>query len=501
MQMDAERHEEQRWKRLKKAADSDAQEAIHDSASSGRNFLDAAQKSIYGAEKGGSSTIEESVRRRTHYLQGRSATDTNAFRRHSISRYGVHQIVILLRSLMNGAALFSRFCSLAVRNLFNSNVEFDHFKHPALHLPLYHVREQRPDSPQSLEAPESFLEALHLDDARVKFLNSRLTKINLTSSSAIKSGHLIDGNSVSVPLNPGESLGIANYYTRIGLGTPPTYHLVVVDTGSSFSWIQCEPCTVYCHPQVGSRFDPAASQTYQLLSCDTNQCSSLKGATLNNPLCTSSNACVYTATYGDQSFSMGYLSKDSLTFGTESLPGFVFGCGQDNDGLFGKSAGLVGLAKNELSMLSQLSTKYGKVFSYCLPTATPLGETGSGDSGTTISRLAGPVYSALREELVKVISSKYKMAEAFSILDACFIGSINEISSVVPSVQMIFQGGAETQSHNVVIEVEKGTTCLSFAGNSNLRDIAIIGNQQQQTFEIVYDLASSRIGFAAGGCR
>ncbi|KAL0283565.1 UNVERIFIED_CONTAM: Pre-splicing factor CWC25 [Sesamum angustifolium] len=81
MQMDAERHEEQRWKRLKKAADSDAQEAIHDSASSGRNFLDAAQKSIYGAEKGGSSTIEESVRRRTHYLQGRSATDSNAFRR------------------------------------------------------------------------------------------------------------------------------------------------------------------------------------------------------------------------------------------------------------------------------------------------------------------------------------------------------------------------------------------------------------------------------------
>ncbi|KAK4398792.1 Aspartyl protease AED3 [Sesamum angolense] len=460
--------------------------------------------------------------------------------------------------LMNGAALFSGFCSLAVRNLFNSNVEFDHFKHPALHLPLYHVREQRPDSPQSSEAPLSFLEALHLDDARVKFLNSRLTKINLTSSGAIKSGRLIDGNSVSVPLNPGGSLGIANYYTRIGLGTPPTYHLVVVDTGSSFSWIQCEPCTVYCHPQVGSRFDPAASQTYKLLSCDTNQCSSLKGATLNSPLCTSSNACVYTATYGDQSFSMGYLSEDSLTFGTESLPGFVFGCGQDNDGLFGKSAGLVGLAKNELSMLSQLSTKYGKVFSYCLPTATPLGETGSGgflsigtnsnsgynftpmvsdshdptlyflklsgisvsgkplglaatdynvptiiDSGTTISRFAGPVYSALREELVKVISSKYKMAEAFSILDACFIGSINEISSVVPSVQMIFQGGAELNlpPHNVVIEVEKGTTCLSFAGNSNLRDIAIIGNQQQQTFEIVYDLASSRIGFAAGGCR
>lgn len=81
MQMDAEMHEEQRWKRLKKAAETDAQEALRDQASSGRNFLDTAQKNIYGAEKGGSSTIEESVRRRTHYSQGRSDTDKNAFRR------------------------------------------------------------------------------------------------------------------------------------------------------------------------------------------------------------------------------------------------------------------------------------------------------------------------------------------------------------------------------------------------------------------------------------
>ncbi|KAL0353347.1 UNVERIFIED_CONTAM: Aspartyl protease 25 [Sesamum angustifolium] len=493
-----------RWKRLKKAADSDAQEA----------FM------IVHLQEGTSWML---LKKASMVLRREEA---QPLRRvfavvHIICREGqpliamLSEIVILLRSLMNGAALFSGFCSLAVRNLFNSNVEFDHFKHPALHLPLYHVREQRPDSPQSLEAPVSFLEALHLDDARVKFLNSRLTKINLTSSGAIKSGHLIDGNSVSVPLNPGESLGIANYYTRIGLGTPPTYHLVVVDTGSSFSWIQCEPCTVYCHPQVGSRFDPAASQTYQLLSCDTNQCSSLK-APLSTILCAHlSNACVYTATYGDQSFSMGYLSKDSLTFGTESLPGFVFGCGQDNDGLFGKSAGLVGLAKNELSCYPSCPLSTGKSSRTASPQPHPWEKPGvevfyplgliqilatssrqcvreavrpgcnrlqrSHDHrlGTTISRLAGPVYSALKEELVK---------------------AVNEISSVVPSVQMIFQGNS-TSLIMFVIEVEKGTTCLSFAGNSNLRDIAIIGNQQQQTFEIVYDLANSRIGFAAGGCR
>ncbi|KAK9933093.1 hypothetical protein M0R45_020302 [Rubus argutus] len=82
MQMDAELHEEQRWKRLKKAEDNDAREATQAVRSSGRNFLDAVQTSVYGAGKGGSSTIEESVRRRTHYLQGRSeAGESNAFRR------------------------------------------------------------------------------------------------------------------------------------------------------------------------------------------------------------------------------------------------------------------------------------------------------------------------------------------------------------------------------------------------------------------------------------
>lgn len=83
MQVNAELHEEQRWKRLKKASEVDAQEANKDKPSlKGSNFLDAAQRSIYGTEKGGSSTIEESVRRRTYYLQGGTeASEAHAFRR------------------------------------------------------------------------------------------------------------------------------------------------------------------------------------------------------------------------------------------------------------------------------------------------------------------------------------------------------------------------------------------------------------------------------------
>lgn len=82
MQMNAVLHEEQRWNRLKKASENDAKEAIQASSVTGPNFLNAAQKSVYGAEKGGSATIEESVRRRKYYSQGSSAANEgNAFRR------------------------------------------------------------------------------------------------------------------------------------------------------------------------------------------------------------------------------------------------------------------------------------------------------------------------------------------------------------------------------------------------------------------------------------
>ncbi|KAM7270093.1 hypothetical protein ACFE04_029307 [Oxalis oulophora] len=82
MQMDAELHEEQRWRRLKKAEQDDAKEATRDTLPGGKNFLDAAQKSIFGAEKGGHATIEESLRSRSYYSQRRpQASETNAFRR------------------------------------------------------------------------------------------------------------------------------------------------------------------------------------------------------------------------------------------------------------------------------------------------------------------------------------------------------------------------------------------------------------------------------------
>ncbi|KDP29019.1 hypothetical protein JCGZ_16408 [Jatropha curcas] len=414
----------------------------------------------------------------------------------------------------------------------------------SIQLNLYHVR--GPGSPLSPNSSSSSLiDVISHDEDRVMYFTNIVAKKRVSHH---KSGHLLAQNSGSIPLNPGFSIGSGNFFVKLGLGSPPRYYSMILDTGSSLSWLQCQPCIIYCHSQVDPLFVPSASKTYSILPCNTPECSSLKAATLNDPICTSGNKCIYTASYGDASYSVGYLSQDLLTLtSSQTLPRFTYGCGQDNEGLFGRAAGIVGLAHDKLSMLGQLSTKYEYAFSYCLPTASgrgslyigkisplrykftpmirnpqnpslyflrlaaitvagrPLGLSAAQyqiptiiDSGTVITRLPTSIYATLRQEFVKVMSARYAQAPGYSILDTCFRGSVKSMSAV-PEIRMIFQGGADLSlgAPNILIEADDGVTCLAFATSNR---IAIIGNHQQLTYNIAYDVSASRIGFAPGGC-
>ncbi|URE06462.1 aspartic proteinase [Musa troglodytarum] len=373
-----------------------------------------------------------------------------------------------------------------------------------LHLTLHHPRSRCSPAP----FPNlTFSTILSHDEARVRSLTARLTK---TVSPLLRPA------AVSIPLSPGASIGVGNYVTQIGLGTPAKSYVMVVDTGSSLSWLQCSPCRIYCHDQVGPVFDPAASASYRPVSCSESECNSLE-------------------------------SKDVLSLGSgQRFAGFVYGCGQDNEGLFGRSAGLIGLARNKLSLLSQLAPSLGYSFSYCLSTAASTGYLSIGsynagqfsytpmqsssldnslyfvrltsitvggrglpvsssaftgtptiiDSGTVITRLPSNVYAALSSAIAAALR-EYPRQPAYSILDTCFRGSLSRLA--VPAVAMVFQGGATLRlaPRNVMIDVDGSTTCLAFAP---ARRVAIIGNKQQETFSVVYDVGRSRIGFAAGGC-
>ncbi|KAB8102221.1 hypothetical protein EE612_033578 [Oryza sativa] len=435
--------------------------------------------------------------------------------------------------------------------------DFQHLNSSGLHLTLHHL--QSPCSPAPLPSDLPFSAVVTHDDARIAHLASRLANNHPTSpsSSSLLHGHRkkkaggvggSQASSSSVPLTPGASVAVGNYVTRLGLGTPATSYVMVVDTGSSLTWLQCSPCSVSCHRQAGPVFDPRASGTYAAVQCSSSECGELQAATLNPSACSVSNVCIYQASYGDSSYSVGYLSKDTVSFGSGSFPGFYYGCGQDNEGLFGRSAGLIGLAKNKLSLLYQLAPSLGYAFSYCLPTSsaaagylsigsynpgqysyTPMASSSldaslyfvtlSGisvagaplavppseyrslptiiDSGTVITRLPPNVYTALSRAVAAAMAGAAPRAPTYSILDTCFRGSAAGLR--VPRVDMAFAGGATLalSPGNVLIDVDDSTTCLAFAPTGGT---AIIGNTQQQTFSVVYDVAQSRIGFAAGGC-
>ncbi|KAG2661141.1 hypothetical protein PVAP13_1KG484500 [Panicum virgatum] len=161
--------------------------------------------------------------------------------------------------------------------------DFPHLNGSGLHLTLHHPRS--PCSPAPLPADLPFSAVLTHDDARIASLAARLAKtpssrptaLDESSSLALdeSSSPALDESLASVPLGPGTSVGVGNYVTRMGLGTPAKSYVMVVDTGSSLTWLQCSPCVVSCHRQAGPVFNPKASSSYASVSCSAPQCSDL----------------------------------------------------------------------------------------------------------------------------------------------------------------------------------------------------------------------------------
>ncbi|PIN12455.1 Aspartyl protease [Handroanthus impetiginosus] len=394
---------------------------------------------------------------------------------------------------------------------------------------------------------------LSYDQSRAKSIQARLNFNSNTDNiktTTLNKNKFID-RKANLPVQPGISLGSGNYLVTIGLGTPTKTLSLIFDTGSDLTWTQCEPCARSCYTQKDPIFNPASSSSYSNISCSSSQCSQLTSATGNDPAC-SSTTCVYGIQYGDQSFSKGFFSKDKLTISpTDVFPGFLFGCGQDNQGLFGRTSGLLGLGRDPLSVVSQTAAKYGRYFSYCLPSTSSstghltFGKSSAGnakftpfassqgasfyfieitsiyiggrqlsisetifknsgtiiDSGTVITRLPPTAYSTMSAAF-KQLMKKYPSAPAYSILDTCFDFS-GYTSVSIPTVTFEFGGGVKVDLHpnGILVAIGKTQACLAFAGNGDDTDVGIFGNTQQKTLEVVYDVAGGKLGFGAGGCK
>ncbi|KAF9624502.1 hypothetical protein IFM89_011545 [Coptis chinensis] len=195
----------------------------------------------------------------------------------------------------------------------------------------------------------------HYDRLRKAFRYSvsRVNHFNPTSTSP---------NQVQADLVPNGG----SYLMNISIGTPPTELIAIADTGSDLTWIQCEPCEA-CYKQINPIFNPKESSSYKTLSCSSKPCESLSESVCNNE-----DTCGYSMSYGDKSHSLGDLASETLTMASSSkrpvrLPSHVFGCGHSNEGTFEKHAsGIIGLGGGSFSLTTQLGSKIGGKFSYCM---------------------------------------------------------------------------------------------------------------------------------------
>lgn len=400
----------------------------------------------------------------------------------------------------------------------------------------------------------SLSDLLSRDQSRVESIRARFNPNSDSNSNTIKA-------TKSKPRKPKDKKGShsvrskarygqGNYAVAVGLGTPEQTVSLEFDTGSSLTWTQCWPCKGSCYKQQDPIFNSSASSSYSNVSCNSAECSQLGSA--GKKLGCDASRCVYGVQYGDRSYSLGFLSKEKLTLSARDvIPSFVFGCGQRNQ-FIGTDAGILGLGRSPLSIVYQTAQKYGKYFSYCLPSISStmgyliLGKTGvptsvkftpfkgsrnttfyevdilsisvagrqlpikqsvfkaAGsiiDSGTVITRLPPVAYSAVSAAFDELMRTMYPRAQSYSLLDTCYDISANSTIRV-PTVSFTFGGNVKVDlaPSGIIVIISRSQVCLAFAGNSDPSDVAIYGNVQQKTFEVVYDVAGGKLGFAPAGC-
>ncbi|KAJ1257676.1 hypothetical protein BS78_10G013900 [Paspalum vaginatum] len=345
-------------------------------------------------------------------------------------------------------------------------------------------------------------------------------------------------NSISTSIDPMAAVAGGRRRRRRMPGVTQT---MMVDTASDVPWVQC-----HSKPTGGSFFDPTRSRTYAAIPCGSPACARL-GPYANGCV---NGRCQYRVAYPDGSSTQGTYSSDLLTITpSDAVSGFQFGCSQAETGSFdARSSGIMSLGGGVESLLSQTAATHGNAFSYCVPPTpsdagffvlgaaaaassrlfavtpmtrfarvptfyrvvlrdisvagrrlnVPAAAFAAGavmDSRTAITRLPPTAYRALRAAFRSRMAA-YRLAPPRGALDTCydFTGVFNVR---VPRIALVFD-------RNAIVELDPSgilfNGCLAFASNSADRVPGIIGNVQQQTMEVLYDVGGGAVGFRRGAC-
>ncbi|KAJ7952793.1 Aspartic proteinase-like protein 2 [Quillaja saponaria] len=342
------------------------------------------------------------------------------------------------------------------------------------------------------------------------------------------------------------------YTTRLWIGTPPQKFSLIVDTGSTVTYVPCATCK-QCGRHQDPKFQPESSSTYQPVKCTLD--------------CNCDNdriQCVYERQYAEMSSSSGVLGEDVISFGNQSelVPQrAVFGCENVETGdLYSQHAdGIMGLGHGDLSIVDQLVDKgvisdsfslcYGgmdigggamvlggisppsdMVFTHSDPVRSPYynidlkeihvagkrlplnprvfdGKHGTVlDSGTTYAYLPEAAFVAFKDAIMKELHSfKQIRGPDPNYNDICFSGAgtdVSQLSKSFPAVEMVFGNSLKLSMspENYLFRHSKvrGAYCLGIFKNGD--STTLLGGIVVRNTLVTYDRERSKVGFWKTNC-
>ncbi|KAJ4910575.1 Eukaryotic aspartyl protease family protein [Raphanus sativus] len=344
------------------------------------------------------------------------------------------------------------------------------------------------------------------------------------------------------------------YTTRLWIGTPPQMFALIVDSGSTVTYVPCSDCE-QCGKHQDPKFQPEMSTTYQPVKCNMDcNCDDDK------------EQCLYEREYAEHSSSKGVLGEDLISFGNESQltpQRAVFGCETVETGdLYSQRAdGIIGLGQGDLSLVDQLVDKglitnsfalcYGgmdigggsmvlggfayppdMIFTDSDPDRSPYynidltgirvagkqlslssgvfdGEHGAVlDSGTTYAYLPDAAFAAFEEAVMREASPLKQIdGPDPNFKDTCFhVAPSNDasgLSKIFPSVEMVFKSGQSwlLSPENYLFRHSKvhGAYCLGVFPNGKDHTTLLGGIVVRNTL-VVYDRENSKVGFWRTNC-
>ncbi|KAJ4890168.1 Eukaryotic aspartyl protease family protein [Raphanus sativus] len=351
------------------------------------------------------------------------------------------------------------------------------------------------------------------------------------------------------------------HYANVSVGTPATWFLVALDTGSDLFWLPCN-CGVTCISDLKDAgfpasvplnlYSPNTSSTSSSISCSDDRC--FESSRCSSP----SSVCPYQVSESTTTTSTGTLLQDVFHLITEDADlkpveaNVTLGCGQRQTGLFQNSQavnGVLGLGVKDYSLPSLLAKAKLAANSFSICFGRVIGVVGRisfGDKGYTdqsetpfvsiepstaygvnvtglsvgktpvgLSMFAqfdtGSSYTHLKEPAYGLFTKAFN-SRAFDIrrpsdpqfpFEFCYDLSPNATNITFPPIDMTFEGGSVMRIKNpfVTIQTEGGGKmyCLSILKIEDLRP-NIIGQNLMSGYRIVFDRERMVLGWKRSNC-